>query len=255
MFSEDCNGVYEIHDHRESSLPQRTIVDRRPWIEPNHGTPYPMKKILIGLLIVFMLLGIGGAVAGYYFLYRPAKAYVASFSKLQEIPKLDAQVSNKSYFKAPTSGELTTEGVQRFVQTQQALTQRLGTRLDELDRKYKTLNQVGEGGPSVKEALNALRDLAGLVLEAKRFQIEALNQHNFSIEEYDWTRARVYEASGIPFDLTFQRAIRDAAAGKVPDFEPNANSTDAEVPEKNRTLVAPHQKQLTDAVGLAFFGL
>src|SRR5690606_38116896 len=108
---------------------------------------------------------------------------------------------------------------------------------------------------SVKEALSALRDLAGLVLEAKRFQVEALNQYNFSVEEYDWTRARVYEASGIPFDLTIQRAIRDAAAGKVPDFESHANSTSEDVPEKNRTLVAPHKKQLADAAPLAFFGL
>jgi hypothetical protein len=202
-----------------------------------------------------MLLGIGGVAAGYYFLYRPAKAYIASVTKLKEIPKLDAQVSNKTSFKEPSNGELSPERVQRFVQTQQALTQRLGAQLDELERKYETLNRMGGREPSVKEALNALRDLAGLVLEAKRFQVDALNQHNFSVEEYDWTRARVYEASGIPFDPTFQRAIRDAAAGKVPDFESYANSTGAEVPEKNRTLVAPHKKQLADAAPLAFFGL
>src|SRR5690606_4310712 len=115
-------------------------VDRSGRFTSDASTPYPMKKILIGLLIVFMLLGFGGAAAGYYFVYRPAKAYIASFEKLKELPKLEAQVSNKSSFNAPDNGELNSDRVERFVRTQEALRQRLGTRLDELDQKYKTFN-------------------------------------------------------------------------------------------------------------------
>jgi hypothetical protein len=215
-----------------------------------------MKKILIIVLVMFMLLGIGGVVLGYVFIYRPAKAYVVSLGQLQEIPKLEEQVRNRETFLPPANGELTPERITRFVQTQQVIRQRLGTRLEELDRKYKALNPRAneDRTPSVSEALGALKDLAGLVLEAKKYQVDALNQNAFSVQEYDWTRARVYEASGIPLELTFQRALRDAAAGKKPNFD-RPDTGAIEVPAKNRTLVAPHVKQLTDTAPLAFFGL
>ncbi len=216
-----------------------------------------MKKVLISVLVVLLLIGAAGITAGYFFVYKPAKAYLASVTRFQELPKIEAQVRNQASFAPPSNGELTPERVDRFVRAQQALRTRLGGRIDELTRKYRTLNRPDGSSepPSVKEALNALRDLANLVLEAKQYQVEALNEQNFSVAEYDWIRARVYEASGIPLDQSFQHAIREAASGKLPNFGDGGTTDENPVPEANRKLVAPHVNQLTEAAPLAFFGL
>jgi hypothetical protein len=216
-----------------------------------------MKKVLITCLVLFVLIGAAGITAGYFFVYKPAKQYIATFTQLQVLPKLEAEVKNQSAYIAPSSEELTTAQVQRFLETQQAIRAQLGQRVEQIGAKYRWLEKSGDSKqqPPISELVGALKEMAGLIVEAKRAQVDALNQQQFSLSEYEWTRARVYEASGIPLDLTFQMAIREAAAGKVPDFEKMGQSSGRMVPDANRALVAPHTKQLTDSAGLAFFGL
>jgi len=88
-----------------------------------------MKKSLIGCLVLVIVVGIGGAVGAYYFLWRPAKAYVVEFAKLQEIPKLNRQVRNTAPFTPPADNVLTNDAVERFVQTQQGIQVKLGQRV------------------------------------------------------------------------------------------------------------------------------
>jgi len=219
-----------------------------------------MKKVLIGCGILVLVLGISGAIGAYYFVWRPAKAYVAEFAKLKEIPQLNQQVRNTTSFAAPTDNVLTTESVDRFVRTQQTIQTTLGAKLEELRTKYRTL---GEGlsanrKPSWSEVTGAYKDLAGLIVEAKRAQVDALNQNNFSLAEYDWTRRRVYEAAGIPLNGDFEKILSDISAGNKPS-ENNSSTPPPEsaavVPEKNRTLVSPHAKELGERAVLAAFGL
>ncbi len=217
-----------------------------------------MKKVLIFLVVGFFVLSAGGIVAGYFFVYRPAKAYVVNLTQLQEIPKLDAQVQNKTTFTAPVGGELTDERVQRFVRTQEAVATHLGDRIKQIEEKYKDFvrSQAGEKERpmSVTDAMGMLKDLSALVVEAKRVQVEAINRHGFSLSEYEWTRSQVYAAAGIPVDAYFSRVVREVAAGREPDFK-TFETEIATVPEKNRTLVAPMVKDLTDRAGLVFLGL
>ncbi len=217
-----------------------------------------MKKVLILLLVGFFVLSVGGVVSGYFFLYRPAKAYVVNLAQLQEIPKLEAGVRNKSAFVPPSSGELTEERVQRFARTQEAVASHLGDRIKTIEEKYKDFvrSRAGERerALSVTEALPMLKDLAALVVEAKRVQVDAINQHGFSLEEYEWTRSQVYAAAGIPVDAYFSRIVREVAAGREPDLS-SIPSELANVPEKNRALVAPMVNDLTDRAGLVFLGL
>ena len=216
-----------------------------------------MKKALLGCAVVAVLLAVVGGTLGYFYVYRPAKQYVASFSQLQEVPKLNAQIRNKAAFIPPQGGELTEGMVDRFMKTQDALRARMGTRLEELDRKYKAFDQArGEGTstPSFSEAFEALKDLGGLIVDAKRAQVEALNQNGFSLAEYEWTRSAVYQAIGVQVTEGFEEAIRNAP-GNQTAMKDAMKQVMADVPEVNRKLVEPLKEKLTENMPLAFFGL
>lgn len=216
-----------------------------------------MKKFVFGCLGIALVLGIAGVFGAYFFVWKPAKAFVLEAAKLQELPKLEAQIKNTAAFTAPANAELTGPGVDRFLRVQESVETKLGARLKQLDAKYKAINPGNDPKyrPALGEVVGALKDLGGLVVEAKRWQVEALNQQKFSLAEYDWTRARVYQAAGVPIDLRFERAIRAAARGEKIEMDDVAGPEKAEVPAKNRELVAPHAEKLRERAPLAFFGL
>jgi hypothetical protein len=218
-----------------------------------------MKKALIGCGILVLVLGIGGAVGAYYFLWKPAKAAVTEFAKLKEIPQINQQVANKATFNAPADNVLASDSVDRFVRTQQAIITKLGARADELSKKYELMDRArGNRTPTWTELSTAYKDFASLILEAKRAQVDALNQHKFSLAEYEWTRERVYEAAGIPVNFNLDKLIRAVSEGKSPEDIASAASAANNaptVPEKNRTLVTPFKKDLADRAVLAAFGL
>jgi hypothetical protein len=214
-----------------------------------------MKKVVLGCLGVLVVATIGAGIAGYFFLYKPAKSYVQSFSQLQELPTLNASIRNKAPFTPPESGALNEELVSRFMAAQQTLHETLGARVDALDAKYKVLREAnGSDQPSISEGLGALKDLGGLILDAKRAQVEALNRHAFSLAEYDWVRRRVYAASGIPMSLDIEHMIKQAQEGSSGDGS-FAEEIAGPVSETDKQLVAPHLEKLRERAGLAFFGL
>lgn len=219
-----------------------------------------MNKTLVGCLAVVLLLGIGGAVGAYYFVWRPAKAYVSEFAKLKEIPQLNQQVRKKASFSPPADQVITKDAVERFVGAQTFIVTKLGQRADELHAKYRLLAADGQTPrkPTFSELASAYRDMAGLIVEAKRAQVEALNQYQFSLAEYEWTRQRIYEAAGIPISADFEPALRAIAEGGSPDggkSEPKPAPADVKVPEGNRALVEPYKKELVDRAVFAAFGL
>jgi len=218
-----------------------------------------MKRGLLGCLVLFLIIAIGGAYAAYRFLYLPGKAYVQSLAQLKVVPELDAKIVNQQPFTPPSDQVLSASQVQRFMGTQQAIRTQLGTRVKELEAKYRTLGDaLKDSGrtPSLTETLGALKELAGLYVDAKKTQVDALNAAGLSLAEYEWTRARVYEASGLPLDTTFQQIIRDATAGRNPDSTTIEKPAAAPaVPDANRKLIEPHTKELAEGAALAFFGL
>jgi hypothetical protein len=93
------------------------------------------------------------------------------------------------------------------------------------------------------------------MIEAKRAQVEALNQASFSLEEYHWVRQQVYAAVGIVaagFDVKDIKQLAEQAAGRG-EREPAASIGD--VPERNKELVKPYEKKLQEWAPLAYFGL
>jgi hypothetical protein len=214
-----------------------------------------MRKVLFGCLGILVIGGVVGGVAGYYFVYRPAKSFVAGLTQLQELPKLNAQVRNTRPFTAPPDGVLTESMVERYVKAQQSLHDTMGARLRALDAKYEVLNREDARETSFSEGIAALKDLGGVILEAKRVQIDVLNSHGFSLAEYDWVRSAMYAASGIPMSVNFSHIIEQASSGQAPTGQTLSEAVTGAVPERNRELVAPHEEMLRENAALAFFGL
>jgi hypothetical protein len=219
-----------------------------------------MKKWVFGCLGLFIVVAGVGAFLAYKFVYQPLRDYARSYTQLvTEVPKLNEQIENRAPFTPPATNVLSKTSVDRFVQAQQTIHAQMGARLQELEAKYKDLDErfrnSGER-PSFGEGVAALKDLMGLFVDAKEAQVAALNAQGFSLAEYEWTRSRVYEALGLPIDTTVQQLIREASAGKMPDFKAISEKSEAEpVPERNRELVQPHAQQLTEGAALAFFAL
>ena len=114
------------------------------------------------------------------------------------------------------------------------------------------------GGPS-DSAIIGLRlslEVAGIYVDGKRAQVDALNRLGMSLEEYRWTRSQVYAALGVPFmELDIPAIMAEVQEGRQPvprafDLKSALSATPA-----LRKMVEPHRKVLEDNVGLAFFGL
>jgi hypothetical protein len=221
-----------------------------------------MKKFAIGCLIALGLLVVVGGI-GLYFaydrLFRPGMEMAQTVTELSTLGELEKQVRNTAAFEAPAEGELTQAMVDRFVDVQQRVQAALGPRLAELKAKQEQLDKTLSGEKreaTLREIAAALKDLAAIVLQAKRAQVEALNAAGFSVREYEWVREQVYAAVGIPavgFDM--QKVAAEAQAGRIERITERERGTVGDVPARNKTLVAPHEAQLKEWAPLAFFGL
>jgi len=221
-----------------------------------------VKKLLIGCLVI-LVLGAGLLGVGAYYLYRAASPMVESartvldgFAKVGELEK---EITNRSAYAAPDNGELATEQVDRFVRVQEQMRKSLGQRIDEIEAKYDYLKANADTSkqPSFVDLVNSLRDMVGLITDARRAQVDALNQEGFSSAEYTWVRSRVYQAAGVELSgaIDFEKIAEAARQGtgiegiRVPEMPRTG------VPAKNRELVKPHVKRMDEWLPLAFFGL
>ena len=221
-----------------------------------------MKKLLIGCLIVIVLGVIAFGVGG-YFLYRAASPMVQSardyVEKFGQIGELEKEVRTTGTYSAPANDELTQEQVDRFARVQLNMRSALGQRFAELDAKYKNVKAEAEPKrePSFTEMMSAFSDLANVFFDAKRAQVNALNQEKFSIAEYQWVRSRIYQAAGVELStvIDFQKMVEAAKQGTGIDNINVPSTPMAAVPEKNRELVKPHVSKMDEWLPFAFFGL
>lgn len=214
-----------------------------------------MKKAVIGCLILLGILVVSAGAAS-YFIYRKVSTTMAGFAELGTVPALERSVRNQAPFVPPASGELTTRQVDRLLGVQQAVRTRLGQRVGEFERKYETLLAKDSATVlDVPQLVSAYRDLAQAYVEAKRAQVDALNDAGLSLAEYRWVRTQSYAALGVPMaDFDLARIVDDVRSGRTPAQPPTPvigpSGTDA-----SRKLVEPHRKTLERNAGMAFFGL
>jgi hypothetical protein len=221
-----------------------------------------MKKLLAGCLVVLVL---GAIVAGIgaYFLYRAASPVLQNarnyLEGMNELGELERQITNKSSFAAPATGELTEDQVQRFVRVQDGVRGALGQRFREIEEKYQYLKNTSgdQKEPSISDVLSSLSEIGNLFVQARRFQVNALNQEGFSQAEYSWVRDRIFQAAGMEVTQMVDLRQIESAVREGTGIEnigaPRVPSPD--VPEKNRELVKPHLQKMNDWIPLAFFGL
>jgi hypothetical protein len=216
-----------------------------------------MKKLALGCLAVLLLLALAGGILGYYFVYRPARQYIAALSQLGSLSDLDRQVVNRATFTPPGSGELTEELVRRFASVQDAMQTQLGGKVQQLGQQYEQISRSAEGVPprDVSAVFGALRDLAGVVTEAKRIQVNALNQAGFSVAEYQWVRDQVYRAAGAGFAEVDFKAMWDAAQKGQIGMAPQKAREEGAVPDRSRELVRPYLERVPQWIALGWLGL
>lgn len=204
-----------------------------------------MGKFLVGCLVVVLVLLVGGGTAGYFFIIKPGVEFASDFARMgEEFQELNESIVNTGEY-APSPGAAVSEDqFRRFLATQRAMRSRMEGRIGELDAKYEAMkNERGEEEMGLKEVAEAYRDLGELILEAKRAQVEALNEQNFSLEEYTWIRNRVYRAIG--------QSVAVAAVGDQGPADAGSNR----VAEATVTMVEPHREELMETHAFAWFGL
>jgi hypothetical protein len=220
-----------------------------------------MKKLLIGCLVILATAGIALGV-GAYFLYRAAAPVIQNarnyLEQLTQLGELDKQIANQSAYTPPPGGELSKEQVERFARVQQHIRATMGQRLNDIEAKYQHLKVNAERPeqPPMRDVINALGELANVIVDARRAQVAAFNTEHFSSSEYHWVRTRIYEAAGVEATsvVDLQKVAEAARKGTgIEAIKPPAVPI-AKVPAKNRELVKPYLSHMDEWLPLAFFG-
>ena len=211
-----------------------------------------MKKFAIGCLGLILVLSIAGGIAGYIFVYRPAKKAITStidnVKQLEQISELNKQLKNQSSFTIPADKTLTEKQVDRYMAVQKIMRDNLETDFDTLEEKYKDIKEE----PNVRDIIKLMSgysDLIRIILDAKKTQVAALNSNGFSLGEYEWVKRQVFAAAG---QTLTSIDLSKIASG---DSNPTEVLLPTNIPEQNVELLKKYKDNLEDYMGLAFFGL
>jgi hypothetical protein len=216
-----------------------------------------MKKLAIGCLVVLVLGGVAAAGVAYY-LYRQVRSTYTQFAELGKVPEIERGVRAQGTFEPPASEELTDAQVEKLVRVQTLIKQRLGQRFSDFERKYKTLAEKKEATVSdLPTLVAAYRDMAAAWIDAKRAQVDALNDVGFSLDEYRWIREQSYRALGMAYvDFDLGKLAENVNRGYGVDPPGRLlGAVEPAGPEVNRKLVERFKKQLEESIALASFGL
>jgi hypothetical protein len=215
-------------------------------VQPKSNT---LRNVLFGCLAVFVVFTAVGGYFAYRFVYQPLRGAVTSIAEFGEITKLDEEIRNRVDFTAPEGNLLTQEQVERFMNVQQGMRETLQGTFSQLEQKYKDIEARGDGQlQNVREIFTAYGDLFKLIVEAKKVQVQQLNEYGFSLPEYQWVKEQVLGAAGLPvagFDLSEIMKEGSQTVQKVIE----------NVPQQNIDLLAPYKDRLEEFVSFSFFGL
>jgi hypothetical protein len=215
-----------------------------------------MKKLAIGCVVLIAVVAIGGTI-GSYMIYRKVSSTVSGFAELATIPEIERSVTNRTPFRAPASGELSPAQLDRYLTVQRRIRTHLGARVNEFERRYRTL--LAKDSATVTDApalISAYRDLATGYVEAKRVQVDALNEAGLSLDEYRWVRRQAYTALGMPMmDMDVAQLVQQVQSGGTPARPVTTTPLGLSGTPATLKLVEPHRKVLEANAGLAFFGL
>lgn len=209
-------------------------------------------RALGGCLITVAILLLIIVAAGWWFVGRPLAKFSGSVQQIAEIQSMDRQLTNRSAFTAPANNELDASQVDRYMSVLGDIRTEMQAHLTVLEERYE---QFGTEQPTLMDIprlAGAYSDFIGLIAQARQAQINALNAHNFSAEEYGWTRREVLRAAGIQgagYDLnTYLGALGGAGS-----LEGSRDSTPP--PAGNVELVREYGSELNELGVIAILGL
>lgn len=215
-----------------------------------------MKKLLVGCGVVLLVFGIAGAGVGYY-LYQQVRATVGQFAELAQVPAIERGIRNQASFTPPASGSLDEAQVERLLRVQSRIREHLGAGFEQLELRYKGLLERQQANAlDLPQIVAMYRDLAATWVDAKRTQVEALNEVGFSMDEYRWVRERAYAAVGMPFlelDLSRLSEMGDAWSEWNPAMLKGARGPDESA--VNADWIAAFREKLEEHLPLAALGL
>lgn len=205
-----------------------------------------MPKVLVGCLVFAVLIIGGGGAVGYFVFIKPFTDMAGDAVRFaQEYQELNEQLQQTEPYSPPANNQMTEPQFQRFLAAHTAMRDQLAGRLSELEEKYQELDEkIQEEGrdPNLRELADGYRDLADLMMEAKRAQVAALNRYNFSLEEYIWVRNHTYLALG-------------QSVGVVSLGDNQQAHHRHHVTEEATGWVEQHREALMETYVLAWFGL
>ena len=208
------------------------------------------RNLVLGLAGILLLLAVFAVLVS-QMVVRPARAMVQG---LAEIAKLDQQVlSTREYLAA--SDTLRSDDFYRVLRVHRQVKQGLGARFAGIEPRLRQLTQqsIGQLQLDYRKALDLFRDQGRLLVEAKKIQVEALNQQNLSVAQYRALHKQIYSSLhlGVP-ELNAQELLRQVARG---EFNPVVSLPQSPVAAENRRLVEPFTQELLLYYPLTWFGL
>jgi len=224
-----------------------------------------MKKLLAGCLVIAVLGGVAVGMA-LFFGYRAMSPVISNASAmLQRVRDLAAasdRMENKSRYTPPADGALTEAQVKRFLAVHERTRKTLGPRWDELSAQADQLGQRAKQDArelTFTEVTSILSAAGGLIVDAQRAHVDAMNAEQFSTSEYNWVKLRAYEAAGLEAVQgvdwsSIGEAIKQGAS-RVGVRQPELPDVPMpQIPERNRELVKPHYDELKAWLPLTVFG-
>jgi hypothetical protein len=149
--------------------------------------------------------------------------------------------------------------VRRLLAVHAHVRQALGPRWSELQTRAMAVEskaRQGGGDLSFTEIGAMLSEFGGLLRDARRAHVDALNAEAFSNREYTWVRLRVFEAAGLEVARGIDwSSLEDLIKqGSEQSGVPVPPVRLPDVPERNRELVKAHIAELKEWMPLALFG-
>jgi hypothetical protein len=205
-----------------------------------------MPKPLLGCLMAAALLVVGGRVAGYFLVFKPAYQFASDVGRFtSEFVALNDEIERDQRYQPPLEGMLSPQQLERYLAVQRDIRAGMQGQLDQLTGRFERVNselERKERDTNILDMITAYRDLGDLILAAKQQQVQAINAHGFSLQEYLYIRNISFRALG--------EDIAVAAFGQQ-----GAPPMVRELPEDVVELVRAHREELMKSYPLAWFGL
>lgn len=191
-----------------------------------------------GFLLVVALLALGG----YFFVYRPARDFLA---QVQHFTVGTPQAGNAPQAQA---APITEAEVRKFVRVRRAVRAELGDTFAPLSGLGSSVQQGGN--PSLGDVVNAVRQIGGKLGAARAAQEAALHKEGLSPQRYAAIRSQVNRALGVP-EVNWQQVGQALQSLQAPDFQKAVTPADP----RTEKLIAPFRQELQATAALGLIGL